>query len=42
MDCPVCKQGMKVEDFGGLQVKVCAEGCEDIRFGYLELSKLDL
>lgn len=41
MDCPVCKQGMTEEDFGGIEVQVCASGCKGLWFDYSELSRLD-
>ena len=41
MDCPVCKGKMTEEDFGGVKVDVCKEGCKGIWFDWFELSKLD-
>lgn len=41
MDCPVCKKGMTQEDFGGVEVHVCASGCKGIWFDCHELAKLD-
>ncbi|MEO8803627.1 MAG: zf-TFIIB domain-containing protein [Rudaea sp.] len=41
MDCPVCKKGMTQEDFGGIEVQVCANGCKGIWFDCHELAKLD-
>lgn len=41
MECPVCNKAMKVEDFGVVQVNVCADGCKGIWFACGELAKLD-
>lgn len=41
MKCPVCKKEMLVQDFGGVKVDVCKEGCKGIWFDWHELSKLD-
>lgn len=41
MDCPVCKQDMKGEDFGGIVVHVCESGCRGIWFDCGELARLD-
>jgi len=41
MDCPVCKGNMTEEDFGGVMVDVCKEGCKGIWFDWIELLKLD-
>lgn len=41
MDCPVCNKSMKQEDFGGIEVHVCADGCKGIWFDCGELAKLD-
>lgn len=41
MDCPVCKNSMAEEDFGGTNVQVCATGCKGIWFDCYELSRLD-
>ncbi|MDN5924576.1 MAG: zf-TFIIB domain-containing protein [Xanthomonadales bacterium] len=41
MDCPVCNKTMSDEDFGGVQVQVCATGCKSIWFDNQELVKLD-
>jgi len=41
MFCPVCKKSMTEEDFGGVKVDVCRDGCKGMWFEYLALSKLD-
>ncbi len=41
MKCPVCKAAMIEQDFGGVKVDVCKEGCKGIWFDWHELSKLD-
>lgn len=41
MKCPVCQKEMSEQDFGGLKVDVCKDGCKGIWFDWLELSKLD-
>lgn len=41
MDCPVCSILMKEEDFGGVKVDVCSDGCKGIWFDWCELIKLD-
>lgn len=41
MECPVCNNSMKDEDFGGLTVKVCDAGCKGLWFECGELAKLD-
>jgi uncharacterized protein len=41
MNCPVCKSGMVEEDFGGVKVDVCMNGCKGIWFDWGELKKLD-
>ena len=41
MQCPVCKKQMVEEDFGGVHVDVCRNGCKGIWFDWFELSKLD-
>ena len=41
MKCPVCKSEMIGQDFGGIIVDVCKDGCKGIWFDWLELIKLD-
>ena len=41
MNCPVCEKSMVEEDFGGVQVDVCRDGCKGIWFDWLELVRLD-
>ena len=41
MICPVCKKNMIEQDFGGLNVDVCKDGCKGIWFDWSELTKLD-
>ena len=41
MICPVCKKNMTEEDFGGVKVDVCRDGCKGIWFDWFELTKLD-
>jgi Zn-finger nucleic acid-binding protein len=41
MICPVCKKNMTEEDFGGVNVDVCRDGCKGMWFDWFELSKLD-
>jgi len=41
MNCPVCGNSMVEEDFGGVRVDVCKEGCKGIWFDWGELKELD-
>jgi Zn-finger nucleic acid-binding protein len=41
MNCPVCEKPMVEEDFGGVRVDVCKDGCKWIWFDWLELVRLD-
>jgi len=41
MQCPACQTAMIEEDFGGVKVDVCKDGCKGIWFDWFELSKLD-
>ena len=41
MYCPVCSKQMVGENFGGVKVDVCKNGCKGIWFDWFELSKLD-
>ena len=41
MNCPACGIPMAEEDFGGVSVDVCKNGCKGIWFDWFELSKLD-
>ena len=41
MDCPACGKGMVEEDFGGVMVDVCKDGCKGMWFDWGELVRLD-
>ena len=41
MKCPVCNTEMVEEDFGGVKVDVCKDGCKGLWFDWVELIKLD-
>lgn len=41
MKCPACGVEMIEEDFGGVKVDVCKNGCKGIWFDWFELSRLD-
>ncbi len=41
MNCPVCQKAMVAEDFGGIMVDICKNGCKGIWLDWFELSKLD-
>ncbi|HDZ77642.1 MAG TPA: hypothetical protein ENH41_06125 [Candidatus Omnitrophica bacterium] len=41
MNCPVCQKEMIQQDFGGVKVDVCKDGCKGIWFDWFELNKLD-
>jgi Zn-finger nucleic acid-binding protein len=41
MICPACNRLMVEEDFGGVHVDVCKNGCKSLWFDWLELGKLD-
>ena len=41
MNCPVCKKEMVEQDFGGIMVDVCENGCKGIWFDWSEIIKLD-
>ena len=41
MNCPVCSKEMVEEDFGGVKVNVCENGCKGIWFPHWALQKLD-
>lgn len=41
MNCPVCQKEMVVEDFGGVNIDVCKNGCKGLWFDWMELAKLD-
>ncbi|UCC96213.1 MAG: zf-TFIIB domain-containing protein [Candidatus Omnitrophota bacterium] len=41
MKCPACQKVMTEQDFGGVKVDVCKDGCKGIWFDWLELRKLD-
>ena len=41
MNCPVCQGQMTEQDFGGVMVDVCKDGCKGVWFDWNELIKLD-
>jgi len=41
MKCPECSKNMIEEDFGGIKIDVCKDGCKGVWFDWLELKKLD-
>ena len=41
MNCPVCQKNMTEQDFGGVMVDVCLDGCKSLWFDWMELKKLD-
>lgn len=41
MNCPVCSTAMVDEDFGGVHVNVCRDGCQGLWFDWHELTRLD-
>ena len=41
MNCPVCETAMTEEDFGGVSIDICRNGCSGIWFDWFELEKLD-
>lgn len=41
MKCPACGKQMVEEDFGGVRVDVCRNGCHGIWFDWMELVQLD-
>ena len=41
MICPVCQKEMIEENFGGVMVDVCKNGCKGIWFDWAEIIKLD-
>ncbi|MFH2145625.1 MAG: zf-TFIIB domain-containing protein [Candidatus Omnitrophota bacterium] len=41
MLCPVCNKEMLKQDFGGVVVDICKDGCKGIWFDWMELCKLD-
>jgi len=41
MNCPACQKEMIAEDFGGVIVDFCKDGCKGIWFDWRELNKLD-
>lgn len=41
MNCPACGMSMVEEDFGGVLVDVCKNGCKGIWFDWRELKNLD-
>ena len=34
MNCPICKKEMVEEDFGGVVIDVCKNGCKGIWFDW--------
>jgi uncharacterized protein len=41
MKCPICAKEMTEQNFGGVNVDVCKDGCKGIWFDWMELIKLD-
>ncbi len=41
MICPACQKQMIGEDFGGVKIDVCKDGCKGMWFDWMELCKLD-
>lgn len=41
MNCPVCGMSMVEEDFDGVKVDVCKDGCKGMWFDWQELTRLD-
>ncbi|HXH61831.1 MAG TPA: zf-TFIIB domain-containing protein [Fimbriimonadaceae bacterium] len=41
MECPVCHKEMVTEDFGGVKVDVCRDGCKGMWLDWMELTRLD-
>jgi uncharacterized protein len=41
MNCPACGKQMAEQDFGGVRVDVCRDGCKGIWFDWMELKRLD-
>lgn len=41
MNCPACGTAMVEEDFGGIKVDICRNGCEGLWFDWTELARLD-
>lgn len=41
MNCPICKNVMVEEDFGGVKVDVCKNGCKGLWFDWKEIVELD-
>lgn len=41
MNCPACSKKMTEQDFGGVFIDVCRDGCKGLWFDWLELTKLD-
>jgi hypothetical protein len=41
MQCPVCQKELIPQDFGGVKVDVCKDGCKGLWFDWVELGKLD-
>ncbi len=41
MNCPACKKVMIEEDFGGVKIDVCKDGCKGLWFDWGELVRLD-
>src|SRR5271156_2060887 len=41
INCPVCNKALVDQDFGGVKVHVCVNGCKGLLFDWLQLQKLD-
>ena len=41
MICPVCQKLMVSQDFGGVNVEVCLNGCKGLWFDWGQVNKLD-
>ena len=39
--CPVCNKALVDQDFGGVKVHVCSNGCKGLYFDWLQMQKLD-
>jgi uncharacterized protein len=41
MKCPVCSKEMVEEDFNGIKVDFCRDGCKSLWFDWMELPRID-
>lgn len=41
MNCPVCGKPMVEEDFGGVMIDYCKNGCHSMWFDWMEIVRLD-